>query len=87
LSATVAYLVADHESGILLVSRQTRMAVHTSVLMNQGKGAFAPAVDYAVGAGLTAVVAADLNGDGSPDLAVTDTTRGTVNVMLTTCFP
>jgi hypothetical protein len=41
-----------------------------SVLLNLGNGAFAPAVHYAAGSFPVSVAAADLNGDGMPDLAV-----------------
>jgi hypothetical protein len=68
---------------------------NVSVLPNAGKGAFAPPVPYPVGANPSAIVAADLNGDGKPDLAVANTgspsgpggspVYGTVGVMLTTC--
>jgi hypothetical protein len=40
--------------------------------------------DYKVGNGASAVVIADLNGDGKPDLAVTNNTDGTVSVLLGT---
>jgi hypothetical protein len=68
---------------------------NVSVLYNEGKGAFAPPVHYPVGANSTAVVAADLNGDGKPDLAADDTGNptgpggspvpGGVSVLLTAC--
>jgi hypothetical protein len=41
-----------------------------SVLLGHGDGTFAPEVRYAIGTGVFGVVAADLNGDGSRDLAV-----------------
>ena len=41
-----------------------------SVLLNNGDGTFAAKVDYPAGTGPLAVAAADLNGDGKPDLAV-----------------
>ncbi len=40
------------------------------VLVNQGNGTFAPAVGYIVGRSPFALTAADLDGDGKPDLAV-----------------
>ena len=54
-----------------------------SVLRNDGSGGFLPAVDHdaAIGAPLY-VVAADLNGDGHPDLAVTDDANPLVSVLL-----
>ena len=42
-----------------------------SVLLNDGNGTFAAKVDYPTGlAPRSSVAAADLNGDGKPDLAV-----------------
>jgi FG-GAP-like repeat len=41
-----------------------------SVLLNQGNGTFAVAVNYAVGVSPTSVAIADLNGDGKLDLAI-----------------
>src|SRR5207244_1237780 len=44
--------------------------VTVSVLLGQGDGTFAPAVDYNAGRGPQAVAIADLNRDGKADLAV-----------------
>src|SRR5262249_7681346 len=42
-----------------------------SVLLNQGDGTFAAPIDHFIhGDTITALAAADLNGDGKPDLAV-----------------
>ena len=64
-----------------------------SVYLNQGRGAFAHKVDYPVGTWAessyaTSFVAADLDGDGKPDLAVTSANtafhfgQSNVNVLL-----
>src|SRR6185437_14841429 len=53
-----------------------------SVLLNDGDGTFAAAVDYLTGLGPNAVVAADLDGDGKPDLVTQDDATGTVSVLL-----
>ena len=45
-------------------------------------GAFSPRVDYPVGSTPTALVVADFDGSGSPDIAVTDTGSNTVSVLL-----
>jgi hypothetical protein len=42
-----------------------------SVLLNAGNGVFSTATKYVTGAGITAVAAADVNGDGKADLVVT----------------
>ena len=62
-------------------------ASNVSVFMNQGGGAFAPEVTYAVGIDPWSVAVGDLNGDGKPDLAVVDTigasgSNGTISVLL-----
>jgi FG-GAP-like repeat/FG-GAP repeat len=57
---------------------------NVSLLLRQALGGFAaePASPVAVGAGPVGLVAPDLDGDGRPDLAVTDNTAGTVSVLL-----
>jgi len=46
---------------------------HTvSILLGNGDGTFQPHVDYPVGSGPFGITAADFNGDGKLDLAVTD---------------
>jgi uncharacterized protein (TIGR03437 family) len=54
-----------------------------SVLLGSGTGNFTADAKspYAVGAGPTKVVTADLNGDGQPDLMTTNGTAGTVTVF------
>ena len=52
-----------------------------SVLLNNGNGTFAATVDYATGRPLS-VAAADLNGDGKPDLAVANADSNNVSVLL-----
>jgi hypothetical protein len=53
-----------------------------SVLINNGDGTFAPAVNYAAGAGPTSIAVTDFNHDGHPDLAVADYGSGSVTVLL-----
>src|SRR5262249_39939511 len=60
-----------------------------SVLLNttaQGASvpAFAPQVTFAVGNNPSSVAVGDVNGDGKPDLAVTNFFDGTVSVLLNT---
>jgi ankyrin repeat protein len=59
----------------------------TSVLLKQGDGNFAAAVNYTVSYGPTSIAAADLNGDGKPDLAITNHATNNVRVLLNTCLP
>jgi hypothetical protein len=52
-----------------------------SVLLNQGQGSFAPAVQYAAGPYAYSVTSADLDVDGDMDLAVANLFDGTVSVL------
>jgi hypothetical protein len=69
---------------------------HVSLFLNQGNGTFGPALQYPTGPGSNAIVAADLNGDGAPDLAVANSggysggsanalVPGVVSVLLAVC--
>jgi hypothetical protein len=52
-----------------------------SVLLGNGDGTFQPHVDYAVGVTPVSVAIADFNGDGKPDLAVTNSNLGLGNTI------
>ena len=63
-----------------------------SAFLGQGDGTFAAKFDFSTGeasaAALTyGVVAADLNGDGWPDLAVANWDSGNASVLLQVCHP
>jgi FG-GAP-like repeat len=53
-----------------------------SVLVNRGDGSFDPRRDFETRGGPDAVVIADLNGDGAPDLATADGVTSAVSVLL-----
>lgn len=53
-----------------------------SVLLNNGDGTFAPKQDYATGPNPTAVVVADVNGDGKPDLIATSSNGNNFRALL-----
>ncbi len=52
------------------------------VLLNNGNGTFASRVTYQAGINPTDIIAADLTGDGYPDLAVTNRSSNTVSVLV-----
>jgi hypothetical protein len=58
-----------------------------AVLMGRGNGNFAAVQDYAVPNGPAYVAPIDFNRDGKPDLAVTQSTGGTVSVLINNTLP
>lgn len=52
-----------------------------NVLINQGDGTFAPQASYASGNGTASVTVGDLNGDGVPDIAATNSVDNTLSVF------
>ncbi len=55
---------------------------NAAVLLGNGDGTFQTAVDYLVGAGPVAIAAGDFNGDGSLDLAVSNSVSNSVSILL-----
>jgi hypothetical protein len=56
-----------------------------SVLLAQGTGAFSPAKTYAEGSVPRWVAAADLNGDGRPDLVAANPDSNDLTVLFNDC--
>ncbi len=52
------------------------------VLLNPGNGAFTGAIDYPGPSFTNVIVAADMNGDGLPDLVANKEAKSSVTVML-----
>jgi hypothetical protein len=67
-------VAVDHNGG----------ASHASVLLGNGDGTFAAAVDYGVGEFPNSVAIGDLNGDARADLVVVNTFSDSVSVLLGT---
>ncbi len=57
---------------------------YVSVLLNNGDGTFAPAINFAVGQSPRSVFAADFDGDTDYDLAVTEYYSETVTILFNT---
>ena len=53
-----------------------------SVLLGKPDGTFQSRVDYPVGSDPTVAVVGDFNGDGKPDIAVTNSSSNTVSILL-----
>ena len=64
----------------LLTANYDEVVRSISVLLNRGDGTFKAKVDYALGRESHSFAVGDLNGDGHPDLAITDGAR-TVSVL------
>jgi hypothetical protein len=52
-----------------------------SVLLNNGDGTFAPAIQYATGSLAAGVAVKDYNGDGFPDMVVANAGSGTLSIL------
>jgi hypothetical protein len=72
----------DLVAGTAFLTKTDPTAGAASVLLNTGSGVFAPAVNYPVGTYVEAVAAADLNGDGKLDLAVSSYGVANIAVLL-----
>jgi hypothetical protein len=57
---------------------------HVSVLLGNGDGTFQKPSKFPVGTTPWQLIVADFNGDGKPDMAVTNIGDGTVSVLLNT---
>lgn len=68
----------------VILAKESIFKSAVRVWINNGNGTFGTAVDYGVGVVASAMIAADLNGDGRADLAVTNRDDDTVSVLLST---
>ena len=83
--APMSIVVADFNGdGNLDIAIANRTSNDISVLLGKGNGTFNPQVKYSAGAGTDpiAIAAADLNGDGKPDLVVADSGNKSISVLI-----
>ena len=80
-SLTTADLDADGGSDVAVINQTSS---NVSVLLGDGKGRFgaAPGSPYAAGPNSSPIAAADLTGDGKPDLVTASRTGNNVTVLL-----
>ncbi len=88
-SVTVADLNGDGQPDLIVANKYSNTV---SVLLNttalaQASPAFATNQDFTTGSDPESVTAADLNGDGKPDLIVANYGSNTVSVLLNTTAP
>ena len=79
-SVALADVDGDGNLDVVTANPRARAARGVTVLRGRGDGTFRPRRDYAVGSYASRVAAADLNGDGRPDLAFVE--AGNLAVML-----
>jgi len=79
-------LNGDHKLDLVVANHHSGDYAHpsnVSVLLGNGNGTFGPVASYEVGYGPNAITVGDFNGDGRPDLAVTNSGIGNkVSVLL-----
>ncbi len=86
-SIAVADFNGDGKPDLAVADWSGMSAATVDVLANQGRGRFGAQVTLPVGYAATSVAAGDFNGDGRPDLAVTNYDDGTVSILLNDCTP
>jgi hypothetical protein len=86
--APISIAVADFNGdGNLDIATANRSSNDISVLLGNGNGTFAKAVNYSAGTGgpdPVSIIAADVNGDGKPDLIVADLGTKSISVFINT---
>jgi len=81
-SVTIADVNADGRPDLATANGGPPAGNDVSVLLGNGNGIFAPAVDYNTGGWPSSVAIGDLNGDHKPDLAVANLTNSNVFVLV-----
>jgi hypothetical protein len=77
-----ADLNRDGNLDLIVLNGNNNFPGSVSILLGNGDGTFRTQVDYPVAGWATSVAVGDFNGDGVPDLAVTNVSLGTVSILL-----
>jgi hypothetical protein len=77
-AAVMVDLNGDQNADLAIADGNSRAV---SVMLNDGMGGFAPAIDYQLGGRTDIVIAADFNRDAKLDLAAANYDNGTVSVL------
>jgi hypothetical protein len=66
----------------LAVAKSTSFSNTVWLLLGNGNGTFQPPISYGIGSGPSSIAVQDFNGDGKPDLVVTNLRSNNVSVLL-----
>jgi hypothetical protein len=80
-TVTVAALTGNGISDLVVPSQHGNVGT-VDILRGNGDGSFQPAVSYPAGISAFHAAVGDFDGDGTPDLAVSDGSSNTVNILL-----
>ena len=81
ISVTAADFNGDNKPDLAVANYNGGYSSTVSVLINNGDGTFATKVNYITDTGSDSIAAADFNGDGKQDLAVTNNVSKTISVL------
>ncbi|MGO8818369.1 MAG: beta strand repeat-containing protein [Terriglobia bacterium] len=82
VAVVTADLNRDGNLDLIVLNGNNNITGSVSILLGNGDGTFRSHVDYPASGWATSVAVGDFNGDGVPDLAVTNVTLGTVSILL-----
>ena len=83
-SVVVADFNADAKPDVATVNIEGNVST-VSVFLGDGAGGVSPATNFNVGRGSSYLKAADMNGDGRPDIVVTNRSSRTISILYNTC--